>query len=264
MSQHAYRYASLLVFPRMITVLASVGTVLLVGCGPVPPSAPESSAERQEVAALQQQQRVVELELQTTAEQLAQLMALRQGGIATSPNPGPSTPTPEPTAAPSPLSANLPGPIPSAAPAASVDATMVEKSGNYAVVRVFYGTDRNVTGQAQPSEFYGNFRGEQLSLGACEVSVPHTHRVGEIERPSWVRLEFREDPSKHIVLLSVDPMQPDDYYTHLKRYADRFPPEDGEVFVFIHGFNVTFEQAAQRTAQMAYDLNFTGAAVMFS
>jgi esterase/lipase superfamily enzyme len=34
--------------------------------------------------------------------------------------------------------------------------------------------------------------------------------------------------------------------------------------VFIHGFNVGFSEAARRTAQIAYDVGFTGAPVMFS
>jgi esterase/lipase superfamily enzyme len=38
----------------------------------------------------------------------------------------------------------------------------------------------------------------------------------------------------------------------------------GEVFVFVHGYNNTFEDAARRTAQIAYDLNFAGAPVMYS
>src|SRR5690606_3614266 len=34
--------------------------------------------------------------------------------------------------------------------------------------------------------------------------------------------------------------------------------------IFIHGYNVTFRDAARRTAQIAYDLKFSGAPVMFS
>ena len=37
-----------------------------------------------------------------------------------------------------------------------------------------------------------------------------------------------------------------------------------DAFLFIHGYNVTFEGAARRTAQMAYDLGFNGAAVFYS
>jgi esterase/lipase superfamily enzyme len=35
-------------------------------------------------------------------------------------------------------------------------------------------------------------------------------------------------------------------------------------FVFVHGYNVTFADAAKRTAQMKYDLGFDGATIFFS
>jgi esterase/lipase superfamily enzyme len=37
-----------------------------------------------------------------------------------------------------------------------------------------------------------------------------------------------------------------------------------EVFVFVHGYNVTFDQAARRTAQIAFDVKFQGAPIFFS
>jgi esterase/lipase superfamily enzyme len=37
-----------------------------------------------------------------------------------------------------------------------------------------------------------------------------------------------------------------------------------QAFVFVHGFNVSFENALRRTAQIAYDLNFDGAPFLFS
>jgi esterase/lipase superfamily enzyme len=37
-----------------------------------------------------------------------------------------------------------------------------------------------------------------------------------------------------------------------------------EAFVFIHGYNVGFETAVRRTAQIAYDLKFKGAAIAYS
>ncbi len=37
-----------------------------------------------------------------------------------------------------------------------------------------------------------------------------------------------------------------------------------DLFVFIHGFNVSFEAAAQRTAQLAFDLQFEGAPLFYS
>jgi len=37
-----------------------------------------------------------------------------------------------------------------------------------------------------------------------------------------------------------------------------------EIFVFIHGYNTSFEDAARRTGQLAYDLKFPGLAFFFS
>ena len=40
--------------------------------------------------------------------------------------------------------------------------------------------------------------------------------------------------------------------------------EEKNVFVFVHGYNVTFEDAARRTAQLAYDLPFRSAPILYS
>ena len=37
-----------------------------------------------------------------------------------------------------------------------------------------------------------------------------------------------------------------------------------QIFVFVHGYKVSFENALRRTAQIAYDLDFDGAAFLFS
>ena len=68
----------------------------------------------------------------------------------------------------------------------------------YAVVTVYFGTDREVTGSQQPATWYGRERGP-LSFGTCEVSIPMTHRLGELESPSWPRL-FPPNPQEHVVL----------------------------------------------------------------
>ena len=131
----------------------------------------------------------------------------------------------------------------------------------YAVVKVFYATDRNRNLDTQPGSLYGNDRGT-FELGICSVSIPRDHRMGELEAPSIWKLEFRQDPAKHVVLLSVEPHSPDRFFTALhRRVADS---AHKEAFVFIHGYNVNFEDAARRTAQMAYDLAFDGAPILYS
>lgn len=108
---------------------------------------------------------------------------------------------------------------------------------------------------------YGNSRGT-LVRGTCEVTIPKTHISGELEAPSLIRLEFREDQTKHVVLADATQMDSDEFYSHMQEVvADS---EHQELLVFVHGYNVTFEDAARRTAQIAYDLNFPGVPVFFS
>lgn len=115
-----------------------------------------------------------------------------------------------------------------------------------------------------PSEHavrYGNDRGE-LQLGTCDVTIPWTHQVGEVERPSILRLEIREDARKHIVLQRVERKPDDEYFALLRERIESSPRR--EVFIFVHGYNVTFEAAARRTAQIAHDVQFAGAPIFFS
>ncbi len=132
----------------------------------------------------------------------------------------------------------------------------------YEVVEVFYGTDRNRrVGEVDPRRIYGGDRGE-LRLGALEVSIPKDHRMGELESPRWWRLELRPDPEKHVVLLSVDELPRDDFARRLRERVEA--TDDREAFVFVHGYNVDFDEAARRTAQIAYDIHHDLVPILFS
>jgi len=115
--------------------------------------------------------------------------------------------------------------------------------------------------EADTSLAYGNGRGV-LEMGVCEVSIPKEHEVGELESPSILRLEFNEDPEKHVVLMKVQREEPDEFYQQLRQRVDQDPRR--EAFVFVHGYNVTFENAARRTAQLTHDLHFDGAPIFYS
>lgn len=117
--------------------------------------------------------------------------------------------------------------------------------------------------EKKPGEWYGTERDEHaFHYGTCIVSIPHDHRMGALESPSILRLEFHEDPEKHIILQSVDPELFDNFYADMRHTVQESKRK--EAFVFVHGYNVTFPEAARRTAQMAYDLKFNGAPIFFS
>ena len=132
---------------------------------------------------------------------------------------------------------------------------------SYAVVKVYYATDRKKSSATNPSKTYGGDRGE-LTFGTCTVSIPRDHRMGELEAPSVWRLEWSNDPERHVVLLSVNENDKAAFYQDV---ADRVRASPGKnAFIFVHGYNVTFADAARRTAQMAYDLGFDGAPIFYS
>ncbi|MFT5453425.1 MAG: esterase/lipase superfamily enzyme [Enterobacterales bacterium] len=133
---------------------------------------------------------------------------------------------------------------------------------DYTLVDVYYGTDRKINDASKSiKDIYIGDRG-QFSYGVCQVSIPKGHKTGELEAPSLLRFEFSEDPALHVVLLDVQQKDADSYFEELSEVINA---SDGkQAFIFIHGYNVSFEAAARRTAQMAYDLQFNGAPIFYS
>lgn len=129
------------------------------------------------------------------------------------------------------------------------------------VVRTYFATDRMLTHDPDPRKMFTEAGGE-ISYGVCEVSIPPDHDVGRLESPSVWRLEFKENPDRHVVLLETWVKPKNEFYAGL---ANRVAQSQGKnLLVFVHGYNVSFEDAARRTAQMANDLNFDGAPVFYS
>lgn len=132
---------------------------------------------------------------------------------------------------------------------------------NHAVMEVWFATDRQQTGDRHPARQFGAGRGP-LSYGSCQVSIPREHRMGELESPSLLRLEFRDNPDKHVVLMHTALHERDSYFSALAATIARSATRS--VLVFVHGYRVSFEDAARRTGQLAYDLGFQGAPLFYS
>ncbi|MFP5226468.1 MAG: alpha/beta hydrolase [Acidobacteriota bacterium] len=137
-------------------------------------------------------------------------------------------------------------------------------TSNYAVIQIFYATDRDVVGSDSRGPTYGGDPDPNgdLHYGQLHVSIPRDHRLGELEGPSIWRLEFSEDPKKDVVLQSVVPQ---DQAEFMKGISGRLGhSQKKEILVFVHGFNTTFVDGARRTAQIAYDMAYDGPTVMYS
>ena len=132
------------------------------------------------------------------------------------------------------------------------------------IVTVHYGTDRADAGASSPPK--SRFTADRapalpgtspITTGTCEVSIPKSHKVGELEAPGWFETA---NPGRHVLLLSARTKDTAAFFTDLT--AAMGAPK--QAFIFVHGFSVSFEDAARRTAQMAFDMRFQGAPIFYS
>ncbi|KAA5538686.1 alpha/beta hydrolase [Adhaeribacter rhizoryzae] len=129
-------------------------------------------------------------------------------------------------------------------------------------VTVFFCTNRKIVKKDSGLEI-GNTNAA-LSYGTCRVSIPRDHQMGNVETPiSLLGYTIEKpNPAKHIVVVSTRLTTREELFSLINEKTDESTRKDA--FIFIHGFNNTFEEAMLRTAQFTYDLGFEGAPIMFS
>jgi esterase/lipase superfamily enzyme len=198
-------------------------------------------------------------------------------GGAAPPSPAPvgSPPRPEETAAPSapppppPPAAALPPPAaPSVAARAAVEADPTKK---YKVVPIYYGTDRAI--EPDPTRLqFSSERGHKLQLGRALITVPFSHQVPHVERPRVIEIPYfkikiyaeKEDPDKHFTVQEITSLTEEQMLALVKEQLAKSATFKDHAFVFVHGFNTSFDCALYRTAQVAYDLGFDGVPFLYS
>jgi len=144
-------------------------------------------------------------------------------------------------------------------------------NGEWDVVPVLYGTDR-VRKDGPRRVTYGSERARQLGLGRALVTVPAAHRVPTIERPfalrvpyfQYVLYEQQEDPKRHFTIKELKPLSREEFLALARERIAASRAFKDQALVFVHGFNTAFDHALYRTAQLAYDLKFDGAAFLYS
>jgi esterase/lipase superfamily enzyme len=196
---------------------------------------------------------------ENTLSTLAQLRALYQ---ATNNSPGLARVDAQLQA---PAAANR-GSLPRPGEIAGKDRRYQQNAQGFATVRVFYGTNRAPTHETKPAQFYGGARGD-LQYGSLDVTIPRIHQEAQLEtQPRWVEYTFSADQAamrtQYVLLDKVTPLEKSEFVRQLHQQISESRFKD--VFIFVHGYNNTFEDAARRTAQMAYDLDFDGTPMLYS
>lgn len=136
------------------------------------------------------------------------------------------------------------------------------EAGEGVVYPVWFGTNRKPDGQGG----FGPERHDRTTRGRAVVFIPEGHRFGETGTPFWkklLRFDLRDDTLR---LQRVTEQQRDDWLGEIRQamQAAKAAGDATHALVFLHGFNVTFEEAAIRAAQIGVDLLVPGATAFFS
>lgn len=110
---------------------------------------------------------------------------------------------------------------------------------------------------------FGSARSTSLTFGAVRVHVPDKHHIGNIELPEqhfFFGIQLGRDnidPEKHFVITERKVLDIETWKKLLSGRSD-------EALVFVHGYNTSFNDSVYRFAQVIYDLQYKGNAILFS
>jgi esterase/lipase superfamily enzyme len=127
-------------------------------------------------------------------------------------------------------------------------------------IKVFFGTNRADGGGDHRSKHFANAPGDGLRLGVANVTLPPDHEQGQMERPWALLVRFEEDQRFHIVVESAQLLEEAKW----RELAMTDLGGEDEAILFVHGYNVTFDDAVRRTAQLANDLKLSCMPLCFS
>lgn len=129
------------------------------------------------------------------------------------------------------------------------------------VVPVWFGTNRapkDLSDLTKGFEGRASLGDSRVYHGRCYVTIPHNHRTGSIGSPRWQF--WKRD---HLRLRQLEVIPEEQFWCSLSEELNQSNKERS-VLCFIHGYNMQFKDAAFRTAQLCFDLNFQGEAAFFS
>ncbi|TGL61092.1 alpha/beta hydrolase [Leptospira sarikeiensis] len=129
-------------------------------------------------------------------------------------------------------------------------------------IEVFFHSSRAVnpgTQVACSNSYFLNFGNLNSLSGSCLINVPADREVGTLpfglgnREKSFQFLEHR---------IGLQGKTPEELEKLWWKRIEEDPFE--EVIVFVHGFNVNFEEAVLRAAQLKYDLKFPGKVALYT
>jgi len=130
------------------------------------------------------------------------------------------------------------------------------------VFKLWYGTNRKPNGDDKRGVLYGSDRDKKLNCGTCHVAIPDGHKMGQVGGGFLNRLNPWKD--NRLRVIDRTSSETDEFWESLRESVLNIGVEERDSLVFIHGYNVSFDEAAIRAAQLGFDLKIGGATGFFS
>lgn len=130
------------------------------------------------------------------------------------------------------------------------------------VYPVWFGTNRRQEADGR----FGARRNDRTTRGRVDVFVPEAHRFGETGTSFWKKLLRRDLRDDTLRIQRTATLSHQAWLEELRQTLRDAAAagDESHALVFIHGFNVSFEEAAIRAAQIGVDLQVPGATAFFS
>lgn len=144
----------------------------------------------------------------------------------------------------------------------------------YATVEIYFGTNRTQEQNRRKWDrelaAFGTRPGRDLTLGKAAVTVPKQgRRAGQITTNEWdflvTRFSLRsEDLARDFTIFGVDVLDQRTFLSEIQQARQKSRRYKDQAYVFVHGFNVSFDDALFRAAQITFDVEFDGVPFVFS
>lgn len=144
-------------------------------------------------------------------------------------------------------------------------ASRAEIDPDHRLVRVWFATNRKPVEVDDIIErFASEESADEITYGVCNVFIPKSHKPGSTGS-AWWRRWIRLEADDTLSVRGTHALPRDVFW---KGLADKletwWKPGERNAFVLIHGYNVSFEEAAIRAAQIGYDLKVPGEMAFYS
>lgn len=114
---------------------------------------------------------------------------------------------------------------------------------------------------ANPGVLFNGERSEKLDFASVTLTVPPTHKTGQIE---WAKQGAGNPATDMVVRDAVYRDTEAQFLQELNADLAKRPKGERDVFIFVHGYNTQFSEAIFRLTQMTHDADATAVPVLFT